>query len=62
MLTVITATLGSGADAVVAELTSVMPGPMATQGAVEQQQLGNGGLRWDAPAAAAALGFVVAFL
>lgn len=62
-LTVITATIGSGDDAMIATLTSVVPGPVVTSNTAEQQ-LDSGGMRHPAPAAAGLIpfGFALAFL
>lgn len=60
-LTVVTATLGSGDDAMVATLTSVVPGPVVTEAVVEEQ-LGNGGAVGGVPMAAAVCGLAVALL
>lgn len=60
-LTVVTATIGSGEDAMVATLTSVVPGPVVTADGAEQQ-LDNGGVGQAVPVAAAALGLAVAIL
>lgn len=62
VLTVVTATVGSGEDAEVATLTSVVPGPVVTEDQAAAEVIDNGGRRPGAPAAAAAFGFLVALL
>ena len=61
-LTVITTMIGSGNDAQMATLTSVVPGPVVTSDVAAEQQSGNAGATAAMPAAAAALGFAAAFL